>query len=467
MHALYQRLSSLFPLGTLTEQRPDLSFVDVPRAHLIPALLTHLRDREGYSHLVLLTAVDWLEEGEFQLTYLICNRAVPHDLGLRVRIPRDPASMDSIHGLWPTAATYQRELREMFGIDFPGSPRRRRRLHPRGLGCRTALPARFRHPGIQPRHLPRTRGPSDPRPGGTHETTAVSGRRRAMNLFAPDRSQYPSKMPDGTLDIDLASGKYLKLWHGPNHPGITGNMSVEITLCGDEVVEGKTHVGYLHRGFEKLMERRTFIQCFPIVCRICVPEPDFNEYCYAAAVEELAGLEIPEKARWMRALILEMGRINSYLMYLGGQAGALGQGVIGQWTTYARDLMLDRFEELTGARIYHMFILPGGVRDDLPEGFGARMAETLAEIESTLEGCRKGHVPQRRVQEAHGRRGRHRPGLARPLRRHRPQCPRRRRRPGRAQGSPLSGLSRSSISRSPSATTRTSTRAPTCVAAMS
>jgi NADH-quinone oxidoreductase subunit D len=202
--------------------------------------------------------------------------------------------------------------------------------------------------------------------------------------FPPDRSQYPSRKEDGSLDIDLRSGKYLKLWQGPNHPGITGNMSVELTVCGDEVVEGKTHVGYLHRGFEKLMERRTFIQCFPIVCRICVPEPDFNEYCYAAAVEELAGIEVPEKAKWIRALILEMGRINSYLMYLGGQAGAFGMGVISQWTTYARDLMLDRFEELTGARIYHMFILPGGVRDHLSDGFEQRMEETLREIESTL-----------------------------------------------------------------------------------
>jgi len=201
----------------------------------------------------------------------------------------------------------------------------------------------------------------------------------------PNRSQYPQRKADGSLDIDLSSGKYLKLWQGPNHPGITGNMSLELTVCGDEVVEGKTHVGYLHRGFEKLMERRTFIQCFPIVCRICVPEPDFNEYCYAAAVEDLAGLDVPDKANWIRALILEMGRINSYLMYLGGQAGAFGLGVIGQWTTYARDLMLDRFEELTGARIYHMFIMPGGVRDDLPRGFGRRMEETLREIESTLQ----------------------------------------------------------------------------------
>jgi NADH-quinone oxidoreductase subunit D len=203
--------------------------------------------------------------------------------------------------------------------------------------------------------------------------------------YTPDRSQYPARKADGSLDIDLTSGKYLKLWQGPNHPGITGNMSVELTVCGDEVVEGKTHVGYLHRGFEKLMERRTFIQCFPIVCRICVPEPDFNEYCYAAAVEELAGIKSPERADWIRAMVLEMGRINSYLMYLGGQAGALGLGVIGQWTTYVRDLMLDRFEELTGARIYHMFILPGGVRDGLPEGFAQRMEETLREIERTMK----------------------------------------------------------------------------------
>jgi NADH-quinone oxidoreductase subunit D len=206
-----------------------------------------------------------------------------------------------------------------------------------------------------------------------------------FDMFPPDRTQYPATKPDGTLDIDLTSGKYLKLWQGPNHPGITGNMSVELTVCGDEVVEGKTHVGYLHRGFEKLMERRTFIQVFPIVCRVCVPEPDFNEYCYAACVEELAGIEAPEMAQWIRTLILEMGRINSYMMYLGGQAGALGHGVIGQWTTYARDLMLDRFEELTGARIYHMFILPGGVRDTLPDGFAGRMEETLREFERTLK----------------------------------------------------------------------------------
>lgn len=122
MRELYQRLKSLYPLGELTEQRDDLFFVTVPVEHLRPTLL-HLRDLEGFTHLVLLTAVDWIEDGQFQLTYLLSNRDQACDIGLRVMLPRDGASMASIHDIWPTAATYQRELREMFGIDFPDSPR--------------------------------------------------------------------------------------------------------------------------------------------------------------------------------------------------------------------------------------------------------------------------------------------------------------------------------------------------------
>ncbi len=122
MQTLYKKLQKQFPLGEFTEQRSDLGFITV-EANLLHSVLTHLRDKEGFTHLVLLTAVDWLEDGQFQLTYLIANRAKQQDLGLRVMIPREDASMETIHNLWPTAATYQRELREMFGIDFPDSPR--------------------------------------------------------------------------------------------------------------------------------------------------------------------------------------------------------------------------------------------------------------------------------------------------------------------------------------------------------
>ncbi|MEJ2620147.1 MAG: NADH-quinone oxidoreductase subunit C [Candidatus Thiodiazotropha sp.] len=109
---LYKRLKRQFQMGELTEQRPDLGFVTLSAEHL-RSLLVHLRDAEGFTHLVLLTAVDWLEEGQFQLTYLLSNREKGCDLGMRVMIER-PAdalvSMESIHDLWPTAETYQREL---------------------------------------------------------------------------------------------------------------------------------------------------------------------------------------------------------------------------------------------------------------------------------------------------------------------------------------------------------------------
>jgi len=122
MRNLHTQLKKLFPLGELTEQRADLAFVTVPQEHL-RALLLHLRDKEGFTHLILLTAVDWIEQGQFQLTYLLSTRTRQRALGLRAMIARDGATMQSIHDIWPTAATYQRELREMFGIDFPGSPR--------------------------------------------------------------------------------------------------------------------------------------------------------------------------------------------------------------------------------------------------------------------------------------------------------------------------------------------------------
>lgn len=122
MRKLYDSLKDRFALGDFDEQRADVAFVTVSREQLRPLLL-HLRDREGFTHLVLLTAVDWIEDNLFQLTYLLNDRANRRDLGVRLMLPRDNPEMDSIHQLWPTAATYQRELREMFGIDFPDSPR--------------------------------------------------------------------------------------------------------------------------------------------------------------------------------------------------------------------------------------------------------------------------------------------------------------------------------------------------------
>jgi len=178
--------------------------------------------------------------------------------------------------------------------------------------------------------------------------------------------------------------KTIKIYHGPQHPGITGNMSVELDLLGETIKNAKTHVGYLHRGFEKLIERRTIIQAFTIVCRICVPEPDPNEENFARAVESLAGIDISERAKYIRVMVLEMARLQAQLLWMAGQSGSIGLGTVGQWSLYDRDLILDLFEELTGGRVYHMYIYPGGVRRELPDGFLDKLSQFLDYLEKKL-----------------------------------------------------------------------------------
>ena len=180
--------------------------------------------------------------------------------------------------------------------------------------------------------------------------------------------------------------KEVHLWTGPQHPGVTGNMAFEIWMSGDEIQRGITHVGYLHRGFEKLMERRKYVQAYPIVCRMCVAEPDTTEYLISAALEELGGLKdkIPPRGIWLRMLNMEMARLASLIHQTGGIGGATGMYILPNWAYNMRDLILDRFEELTGARVYHMYSSFGGVRRDLPEGFAGRMEATLQAFEERL-----------------------------------------------------------------------------------
>ena len=178
--------------------------------------------------------------------------------------------------------------------------------------------------------------------------------------------------------------KIIKIFHGPQHPGITGNMSVELDLDGETIVNAKTHVGYLHRGFEKLIERRTIVQAFTIVCRICVPEPDPNEENFARGIEELSGIEIPERAKWIRTMVLEMNRLTALFLWMAGQSGSFGLYTGPQWAITDRDYMLDLFEELTGGRVYHMYIYPGGVRHELPNGFLDKLSDLLDYYENKM-----------------------------------------------------------------------------------
>ncbi len=179
--------------------------------------------------------------------------------------------------------------------------------------------------------------------------------------------------------------KATTIYFGPQHPGITGNMMVRLKVEGDTIVKATTEVGYLHRAFEKLQERRNWLQAFTLLCRFCVPEPDPVEESYARAVELLEGREVPERAKYIRVLMLELARMGAYMLWYGGQNGSLGLYTMGQWSVGDRNYILDLFEELTGGRIYHMYIWPGGVRRDFPEGFAAKVLRTMDYFEKRLK----------------------------------------------------------------------------------
>jgi len=181
------------------------------------------------------------------------------------------------------------------------------------------------------------------------------------------------------------SQKTVDLFFGPQHPGITGNFSVRVTIDGDTVVKAQVIPGFLHRGFEKLMEMRHWIQGPALICRVCVPDPDHSETAYATAVERLADIEVPERGKYIRALTLEMSRLSAYLFYFGGYAGSIGLYTMGQWAVGDRDYLLDLYEQLTGARVYHIFNFPGGPRWDTPPGFEDKVDKLMDYYEKRLK----------------------------------------------------------------------------------
>lgn len=121
MKQLFDRLQALFGVTDFERKRDDLVFLKVPKDHA-EMLIRHLRDHKGFSHLVFFSAVDYIEDDIFRLIYMLHNYGTRDTLGVHVDIAREKAGMTSIHTLWAQAALYQRELKEMFGIDFPGSP---------------------------------------------------------------------------------------------------------------------------------------------------------------------------------------------------------------------------------------------------------------------------------------------------------------------------------------------------------
>ncbi len=119
---IIENLKNRFEVGEISKQDDNFFYITIEKKHLLSALI-YMRDTEKFTHFVLLSVVDWLENNKFQLNYFINHPNNKQDICFRVFIDRETAEMESAHDLWEQIATYQRELFEMYGINFPGSPR--------------------------------------------------------------------------------------------------------------------------------------------------------------------------------------------------------------------------------------------------------------------------------------------------------------------------------------------------------
>ena len=155
--------------------------------------------------------------------------------------------------------------------------------------------------------------------------------------------------PENYQAIHQPPSNEFELNFGPNHPGIEGNYALKVKLHGDTVISAKADGGYLHRGFEKLMEQRLWIQNISLVPRICVPDPSPMEVVYSMAVETLCGLEVPERAQWLRVMQLELSRLTAHLFTFGGHAATTGMYTTMYWGVTDRDLILDLSRSLPAA----------------------------------------------------------------------------------------------------------------------
>jgi NADH-quinone oxidoreductase subunit D len=174
------------------------------------------------------------------------------------------------------------------------------------------------------------------------------------------------------------------LYFGPVHPG-SGNFGVKLTVRGEEIMGARADPGYLHRGFEKLMEYRTPMQNAVLSDRLCILESLNWNLVHAEAVDRLRGTEIPDRAKYIRVIMAELSRIQSHIIWYGVLSKAVGFETGFMVAFGYRDYVLDLFEFVTGGRVYPAgYICPGGVRRDFPEGTKKRIRELLVKMETMV-----------------------------------------------------------------------------------
>ena len=347
--------------------------VTVRATELLP-LCRALRDEPDldYDLCLFVSAVDQSELGvspRFVGVYQLYS--LKHNRRLRLKVPLtgEPPTVDSVSAVWPAADWHERETYDLLGVHFRGHPELRRILLPHDW---VGHPLRKDYPlgGPQPEAVQFTVNADDP----------------ALARLGEQVLDAPSP-PSDTPPWFSGRGDTMILNMGPQHPATHGVLRVIVELDGERVVNAAPDIGHLHSGFEKIAEHRTYQQFAAYPSRMDYVAGMSNDLAYILAVEKLVEAQIPPRAQVIRVILAELQRIAAHLIWLGTQTLDLS-GTIHALLQYAfreREMVLDIFEMVCGARITTSYFTVGGLRRDAPPAFPGKVREFADLFERRLD----------------------------------------------------------------------------------
>ena len=172
---------------------------------------------------------------------------------------------------------------------------------------------------------------------------------------------------------------------GPQHPAAHGVLRLVLEMDGEVIDRADPHIGLLHRGTEKLIEHKTYLQALPYFDRLDYVSIMSQEHCFSLAVEKLLGCEVPLRGQYIRVLFVEITRVLNHLFQLSAHALDVGAMTPFLWLFEEREILLEFYEAVSGARMHAAYIRPGGVSQDMPAGLDERIGEFIERLPKRLD----------------------------------------------------------------------------------